>query len=216
MSVQALLLVIAAAILHAVWNLVTKQVNGRLPFFWVIGLFSSMICLPFVGWQIAKLHVAVTPAVWLFALVSAALHSVYFLVLQAGYRKADLSIVYPIARGSGPFISVTGAMILFNERPGLIALLGVVLIIAGVLVMTGLRFRSTNDRRLQAGLFYGTLTGLFIAAYTLWDRLGVVEYHVSVSLITFASMVVPMLALTPVAVRRKEETGMEFRQHWKH
>jgi drug/metabolite transporter (DMT)-like permease len=215
MSVQALLLVIAAAILHAAWNLVTKQVNGRLPFFWVIGLFSSVICMPFVSWQIFRQSVEVTPTVWLFALVSAALHSVYFLVLQTGYRKADLSIVYPIARGSGPFISVIGAIILFNERPGWLALIGVALIISGVLIMTGLRLRSSNDKRLQAGVLYGTLTGLFIAGYTLWDRLGVVDYHVSALLVTFASMAVPMLLLTPVAWHKKEETAMELRRHWK-
>jgi drug/metabolite transporter (DMT)-like permease len=215
MSVQALLLVIAAAILHAAWNLVTKQVNGRLPFFWVIGLFSSAICMPFVSWHISRQSVEVTPTVWLFALVSAALHSVYFLVLQAGYRKADLSVVYPIARGSGPFISVIGAIILFNERPGWLALLGVALIITGVLIMTGLRLRSSNDKRLQAGVLYGTLTGLFIAGYTLWDRLGVVDYHVSALLVTFASMAVPMLFLTPVAWHKKQETVLELRRHWK-
>jgi drug/metabolite transporter (DMT)-like permease len=215
MRLDILLLVMIAAILHAVWNLVTKQVNGRLPFFWVIGLISSVVCLPFVVWQILQADLAVTGVVWLFALVSAAIHSVYFLVLQAGYRNADLSVVYPLARGSGPFISVIGAILLFDEQPGWLALVGVGLIIGGVLVMTGLRFRSSNNNRLQKGIVYGLLTGICIASYTLWDRLGVVNYHVSALLITFASMAVPFLALTPMAIRKKEETLFELKQHWK-
>lgn len=215
MSLQVLLLVITAAILHAAWNLVTKQVNGGLPFFWTIGLLSSVICLPFVIWQMQQVSISFSSAGWLFAMVSAAIHSVYFLVLQAGYRKSDLSVVYPLARGSGPFITVIGAIVLFQEQPGWMALLGVVLIISGVLVMTGLRFRSSNDKRLQAGILYGTLTGVCIAGYTLWDRLGVVNYHVSALLITFASMAVPFLALTPMAIRRKTEAVSELKQHWK-
>ena len=215
MSLQALLLVVTAAVLHAVWNLVTKQVNGRLPFFWVIGLISSLVCLPFVLWQMLHAEMVFSATAWLFALVSACIHSVYFLVLQAGYRKADLSVVYPLARGSGPFISVTGAIILFNERPGWMALLGVALIITGVLVMTGLKLRFSQDKRLQAGILYGGLTGVLIAAYTLWDRLGVVNYQVSALLITFASMALPLLALTPMAISKKQEVTREIKQHWK-
>lgn len=215
MGVQALLLVIIAAILHAVWNIITKQVNGRLPFFWLIGLFSTVLSLPLLIWQISQSRVTLTALTCLLALISAILHSAYFLALQAGYRKADLSVVYPLARGSGPFLSVIGAMILFREQPGWIALLGIGMIVAGVLVMTGLRFRSHNDTRLRAGIIYGCLTGLFIAGYTLWDRFGVVDNNVSVELITVVSVLVPMVFLTPVAVVKKEETRRELRTHWK-
>jgi drug/metabolite transporter (DMT)-like permease len=215
MGVQALLLVVTAAILHAVWNVITKQVNGRLPFFWLIGLFSTILSLPLLIWQITQSRVTLTGFTCLLALVSAVLHSAYFLVLQAGYRKADLSVVYPLARGSGPFLSVIGAIILFREQPGWIALIGIALIVAGVLVMTGIRFRSSNDARLRTGIMYGCLTGLLIAGYTLWDRFGVVDNDVSVELITVVSVLVPMLFLTPVAMLKKEETRRELRTHWK-
>ncbi|MEO8171531.1 MAG: DMT family transporter [Sediminibacterium sp.] len=215
MSLSALLLVIAAAILHAIWNLVTKQVGGKLPFFWVIGAMSSVICLPFVVWQMIDQHITLTLTVWMFAGVSALLHIFYFLTLQVGYRKADLSIVYPLARGSGPLISVTGAIIFFNEKPGALALVGVLLIIVGVLIMTGLQFKKSSDARMRAGLIYGSLTGLFIAGYTLWDRLAVVNNHVSGLLITFASMLFPLLLLTPIAIKESKEVKREIRQHWK-
>jgi multidrug transporter EmrE-like cation transporter len=153
MSLQALLLVITAAILHAIWNLVTKQVNGKLPFFWLIGAISSLICIPFVLWQLLQQDVSLTPMVWMFALVSAMLHAVYFLILQAGYRKADLSVVYPLARGSGPFISVIGAIIFFNERPGWLALIGVLLIIGWCTCHDRIKIPQFIRCKIESGYF---------------------------------------------------------------
>jgi len=215
MTTQALLLVIAAAVLHAVWNLVTKKVNGKLTFFWLIAIASAIIYLPFVIWQLLQTQVFVTPTVVVFLVVSSVLHLVYFVILQAGYRKADLSVVYPVARGSGPLLSVTGAILCFNEKPGWLAIAGVLLIVAGVLIMTGFRLRLSEDKRLKAGLLYGVLTGLFIAAYTLWDRLAVVNQHISALLITFAAMLLPSLLLIPVAIKGKQQVKQEVRQYWK-
>ncbi len=213
MDIYALLLVIAAAILHAVWNLITKQVNGKLPFFWLVAFFSVIVYLPFVCIQVFHERPEWTLAVIGFALVSAILHLLYFAVLQAGYRKADLSVVYPVARGAGPLFSVTGAMLLFRERPGILALAGVCFIIAGVVLMTGIKFN--RNAAVARGLEYGLLTGLFIAAYTLWDKSAVVDHHVSALIITFTSMVLPLFILLPVIVKNQEELKQEVRKHWK-
>lgn len=212
MSIQALLLVIIAAVLHAAWNLITKQVNGKLPFFWLVSLVASIICLPFLLLQSSPVQLTWTQTVWIFALVSAILHLLYFVLLQTGYRKADLSIVYPVARGAGPLFSVTGAVLLFHEKPGLLAITGICLIIAGVIVMTG--FKVTKNTRVATGLQYGLLTGLFIAMYTLWDKAAVVDYHVSALFITFASMLLPLL-LIPVMLKQRQEVMEEARLHWK-
>ena len=213
MNLYALLLVVAAALLHAAWNLVTKQVNGKLPFFWLVALFSAVLYLPFVVMDAVKTHLVWTWLVAGFALVSALLHLFYFVVLQIGYRKADLSVVYPVARGAGPLFSVTGAIMLFHEKPGLLAVTGVGLIVGGVVVMTG--FRPGKNTAIVKGLQYGLLTGLFIAAYTLWDKAAVVDHSVSAMAITFASMLLPLILLLPVVAKKKEETKMEIRLHWK-
>lgn len=73
---------------------------------------------------------------------TAVLHTGYSLVLQAGYRTSDLSLVYPIARGSGPLLSFVGATILLGERPTLLAGLGLVSIVAGIT-----RSRAEHSRR---------------------------------------------------------------------
>jgi drug/metabolite transporter (DMT)-like permease len=213
MTASALILVIAAALLHAIWNLITKQVNGGLPFFWLISLFSGVLYLPVVLFQLNKEHIAFTNVVLVFALVSAILHLLYFVVLQLGYKKADLSVVYPVARGAGPLFSVIGAVLLFRERPGIMAIAGILLIVSGVIVMTG--FKVRKDTAVLKGLNYGLLTGAFIAAYTLWDRSAIVDYHVSALFITFASILLPFVLLIPVVIKKQAEVKLEFRTHWK-
>jgi drug/metabolite transporter (DMT)-like permease len=216
MSTQALLLVMSAALLHAVWNLIFKKTNGRLPFVWLVSLASAVIYLPFVIWQLTQSQVSLTGITYGFALASAVLHLLYFIVLQVGYRKADLSVVYPMARGTGPLLSAIGAVLFFGERPGWMAIAGIGLIVTGVIVMTGLRFSLSDNKRLKTGIVYGTITGLFIAAYTLWDKIAVTEYNISALILTFASMLLPLLALLPKAVKEKQEIRREIRQHWQH
>ena len=216
MSTQALFLVISAALLHAVWNLIFKKTNGKLPFVWLVSLASAVIYLPFVIWQLTRSQVSLIGIMYGFALASAVLHLLYFIVLQVGYRKADLSVVYPMARGTGPFLSAIGAVLFFRERPGWMAIFGIILIVTGVFILTGLKLRLPDNERLKTGIVYGTITGLFIAAYTLWDKIAVTDYNISALILTFASMILPLLVLLPKAVKEKQEIRREIRQHWKH
>jgi drug/metabolite transporter (DMT)-like permease len=167
MSTQALLLVVTAALMHAVWNLIAKKTKGNLTFVWLVSIASAVIYLPFVIRQLTHYEIASTTDRYIFASVSAVLHLLYFVVLQLGYRKADFSMVYALARGTGPLLSASGAMLFLVERPGWMAISGIALIILGILVMTGLKLRFSNNAKLKAGTFYGIITGLFIATYTL-------------------------------------------------
>lgn len=213
MSTSALMLVITAAILHAVWNLITKQVNGKLAFFWLISLFSAIIYLPVLIWQLIRTPIQYTGSLFLFSGISALLHLLYFIALQMGYRKADLSVVYPIARGAGPVFTITGAVLIFQERPGLMAISGAFLIVCGVILMTGLKLKK--DSRVSAGINYGLLTGFLISSYTLWDRFAVVEHQVSAIFITFSSIALPLIILLPLPFRKSDEVLLELKTHWK-
>lgn len=213
MSSSALILLIAAAILHAVWNLITKQVNGKLAFFWLISLFSAIIYLPLLIFQLVSSPIQYTGSLFLFGIISALLHLFYFVALQVGYRKADLSVVYPVARGAGPVFSIIGAILIFAERPGIMAILGSLLIVCGVVLMTGLKIKK--DVAILKGFYYGMLTGFLISTYTLWDKFAVVTHHVSAVFITFASIVLPLIVLLPIPIRRSEEVLLELKKHWK-
>jgi drug/metabolite transporter (DMT)-like permease len=91
---------------------------------------------------------------------SGLLHVGYFSSLQRGYEHGDLSVVYPLARGSGPVLSVTGAILFLGERPSALGLAGGGLIVAGVLSLAAGR---------GEGIGAAVATGAFIAAYTVWD-----------------------------------------------
>ena len=167
MSPIALALVLGAAVAHAAWNVIAYGGSrSELPFVWSGGLVGSLLwaaVVPLAG-GIGTDDVAGC----LFALsVSAVLHVLYMLVLQRGYRSGRLSTVYAIARGTGPLITVLVAIGLLGERPSLIALAGVVLVLAGVVGMGvidsgGIRLRDPS-------VIFGLLTGVAIAVYTIWD-----------------------------------------------
>ena len=95
---------------------------------------------------------------WAAAAVSAVLHAAYSLTLQAGYDRAELGVVYPIARGTGPVLTMLFAMLLLGERLGTAAIVGALLVVAGILVVTGNPWGRGGRRPLQ-GLLWGAATG---------------------------------------------------------
>ncbi|MBO9151620.1 DMT family transporter [Chitinophaga sp. GCM10012297] len=214
MSTLSLILVVTAAVLHALWNLLTKQVKGGLIFFWLVSLFSAIIFLPFLLNELLRAPVQLSQVALTMALGSGLLHIFYFVALQAGYRKGDLSVVYPVARGAGPVFAVTGAVLLFGERPGIGAVTGFVLIIGGVCALTGFK-AGEEGKPVRQGVYFGLLTGLFIAAYTLWDKAAVADYGVSAIIIAFASMILPLLLLIPVVMDKMHSIRTEIQLHWK-
>ncbi|WP_109700779.1 DMT family transporter [Chitinophaga deserti] len=214
MSPTSLLLVIAAAVLHALWNLLTKQVKGGLLFFWLVSLFSAVLFLPFLIRELLRAPLQLNQAALTLALGSGLLHIFYFVALQAGYRKGDLSVVYPVARGAGPLFSVLGAVLLFGERMGIWAVCGFLLIIAGVCVLAWLS-GGKEGKSVRQGVYFGLLTGFFIAGYTLWDKAAVADYGVSAIVIAFASMILPLVLLIPVTWGKRHDIGVEIKLHWK-
>src|SRR5699024_11430505 len=92
----------------------------------------------------------------------------YQLTLQTGYARADLGVVYPVARGVGPVLSMAIAILVLGERPGWQAGVGAAGIVAGIVVVA-IGKSAAGRRGLRAGLAWGAATGAAIAAYTLWD-----------------------------------------------
>lgn len=169
MSAGVLALVLTAAVLHACWNIAAKRVSGAgYAFVWWYQTFSAILWLP-VG--LIMLANAGWPGGWglLFGpIVSAVFHVAYGLWLQTGYDKADLGIVYPVARGVGPLVTMLVAIGIFRENPGLLGVLGGLVIIAGIVIVATGR-GGTRTHSVGAGLRWGAMTGVAISAYTLWD-----------------------------------------------
>lgn len=211
----AALLIGGAAIAHATWNIAMKRAGTSGTPFIAATLLVGVIAFAPVG--IASL-VSSPPvdATWLLLIVgSAALQLAYFLTLQRGYRLADVGVVYPVARGVGPLLSVIAAIVLLGERPGSIALAGALLVVAGVVVigLAGARQPSADAGRLARGIRYGALVGIVIAAYTLWDAAAVTVAALEPVGYYWASMVVQLVVLGSVALRSPGASVATARAH---
>lgn len=158
-------MVLAAALLHAVWNALVKVNGDRLVVVAVIMSSQTLICLcllPYVGLP--------APAAWPYILGSVALHNGYCLFLVMAYRHGDLSHVYPIARGSAPLIVAVLSMLLVGEHLDRAATLSVILITLGVMSLALTRGASGIGE--SKAVLFALGTGLFIASYTVVDGVG--------------------------------------------
>ena len=143
---------------------------------------------------------------------SAALHTGYFLLLNQAYRIGDLSLVYPLARGTGPLLSTLAAILFLGERPSAIALIGALLIIGGVMVLAGNFTRLCQDGA-RTAVGYALITGLFIAGYTLWDKQAVSRFAIMPMVLDWGANVGRAILLTPFALHYSEEAVIEWREH---
>jgi len=213
MSIYVLSLVLTAAVLHACWNLISKKANGKAPFIWLMYIASTVLYLPVLLYRLQQGDNFTSAPVWWFCSSSAVLHIAYFLILQKGYRSGDLSVVYPLARGTGPLFSSLAAILFLHEQLKLKATIGLFLILAGVLVITRLSFKKENNTKIISGVFWGVLTGLFIALYTFNDAVAVKSYGVSPLVLTFVSGAFSIILLFPFVVSQGAELKREIRQH---
>jgi drug/metabolite transporter (DMT)-like permease len=221
MPASALALVILAGLIHACWNIVAKKVggDGRFAFFtgalmmlvWApLGLWQSWLQVPGWGWQAYAVVV-----------VSGFLHVGYYLVLLRGYREADLTVVYPLARGSGPLLSSTMAILFLGEQLSALGGLGIAAVVGGVFLVAGgpSLFRAARDpashRRVRAGVFYGLTTGVFIAGYTVVDGWGVKVIGMSPILVDYLGNLVRLVILVPLVLPQRAGLWPLFRQQWK-
>jgi drug/metabolite transporter (DMT)-like permease len=213
-SGAALGLVLLSAFAHAAWNLFAKRAGGGgPPFVWLFTATSTALYLPVNVAVIVVQRPQLTAAQLGFIAGSSVLHLAYFLLLQRGYRVGDLSVVYPLARGTGPLLSTLAAIALLGERPTPLALAGGAAVVGGVVVLglTGERDRQGGDR--LAGAVYGLATGLFIAAYTLWDSHAVSTLGIPPLLYDWGGNIGRTLLLLPVGVRHLPEVRALWRAH---
>jgi drug/metabolite transporter (DMT)-like permease len=202
MTPAVLALVLTAAVLHATWNVLAKraQAADTVAFVWLTTALSMVVYLPVVAaWLIVvPLRHPITAAGFAFIAGTAVIHSAYFLLLQRGYRVGDLSLVYPLARGTGPLLASIAAVLFLGERPGAAGWFGIAAIVGGIFVATGARL---NVRRARASVGYGLATGATIAAYTLWDKHAVSALAIVPVVYEVGHFCVQTLLMAPLVLR---------------
>ena len=208
MSIAGLALVLAAAFCHATWNFFVKRINGGPELLWLISALSVSIYSPAAIWIFAVEEPVFGLWQIVFVVGSMALHLGYFLFLQTGYRKGDLSLVYPIARATGPLVATSLAVLLLGEIISVQMAISAGIIVFGVLMLTG--GLSTGAKHLSASLPFGLGAGVLIGCYTVWDAYAVSILSMAPLILDYASGVVRVTILMPVAIRKSRL----IRQHW--
>lgn len=166
-------LVGCAAVMHATWNVILKAGGDPLRTSGRLSMASVAVGVPIAlaAWVSLGAPSVPVEAIAL-AVASGALEFLYFVFLSAAYRRGELSVVYPIARGSAPLLAVAAGVILLGERLGLEGALGVAALAAGILVLQR-PWRALRRGAGQGGAgAFALATGVTIAAYSAVDRVG--------------------------------------------
>ncbi|MBI3751140.1 MAG: EamA family transporter [Chloroflexi bacterium] len=175
MPLFAIGLVAIAAVLHAGWNVLLKTSGDPLLTAVRLQAIGTVVLLPVA--VVAWLAFGAPPLDGggvAIALASGVLEAIYFFLLASAYRRGDLSLVYPLARGSAPLLAVLVGVFVLGERLATIAAIGVVGILVGiVLVARPWRALGVAGRAHRGAVGFALATGAMIAAYSAVDRVGV-------------------------------------------
>jgi uncharacterized membrane protein len=219
---EALALVVFAGLIHASWNIAAKKAGGDARF----ACFTALVLMVFwapvglwLGWQ-------QVPAwgywEWGFVVASGVIHVGYYVVLLRGYRKADLTVVYPLARGSGPLLSSLVAILFLGEQISALGGLGIAAVVGGVFLVAGGPglFRQAQDPlqrvRIRKGMAYGLLTGIFIASYTVLDGYAVKVLLLSPILLDYVGNFVRLAFLLPTVMRDRPAAALLWAKQWRY
>lgn len=178
MSTTVTLLVLMAALFHALWNAFVKK--GHDPLVTIAGValscgFFSALFLPFVGWPESHL--------WPWILTSIVIHTVYMIMLSQAYRYGDFSIAYPVARGAAPAMVVVFSLVFLNEEFEKSQLIAIGGILFGIFLFVFKKVGAlVSDKK---SLFYALITACLIATYTLIDGVGARQANNSINYIAW-------------------------------
>jgi drug/metabolite transporter (DMT)-like permease len=212
-SLTAVVFVVIAAFAHAGWNVIAKRMgHGGTLFVWLYQTVSVAFCLPVGAGVLIASQVRPSWSWVLAAVVGAVLHTMYAVVLQRGYATGDLTVVYPVARGSGPLLSISAAVVLLGERPAPLVLAGGAAVVLGVLLIAGSHGRR---QAATAGIAWGLLTGATIAGFTLWDALSMTTLSIPPLVFFCARALLQSLILSPHALQHRDRLRRLWQANWR-
>lgn len=212
MSDIALIIVIVAAFLHSGWNYFLKKSLDKLTYIWSFLLVSLVFYSPMFCYYWVRSDISMEG--WLCIAATGVLHFLYFAFMGSAYERGDLSLVYPISRGSGPLLVPLMAVLILHEQIYPLGALGIAMIVFGIYVIHLKSFAPDSFlepfRAVKHGAsFLSILTGLMIAAYSLVDKVGV--GFVEPPLYIYFMLLIVVALLSPFVLTKKRE---ELKTEW--
>lgn len=216
MTLASVFLVVLASLMHASWNLLAKRAASVGPIFvFAQNLAACVAYAPWVAFLLARGAVAWSWKSAAFVMLSGFIHLGYSLCLQRGYRVADLSVVYPVARGTGPMLSTIGAVVLLGEIPSAAGMAGLALVVAGIVLITTQGNLSAFHRPGgHAGVRWGAATGGLIASYTVVDAYTVKGLGIAPVVLDWFSNLMRFFILAPLFLSSPRRALAAMRGHW--
>ncbi len=214
MTSLALALILIAAAMHAMWNLLLKRSGGGVVFVWCFTTLAAILYAPVAAAVVWWMKPHITWVEIALMLASAIFNTGYFLLLDRAYRNGDMSLVYPLVRGTGPLITVIFAVLLLHERPSAMAVAGIALIVSGSVILTGDVAAIRRPGYLRA-VGSALIAASMVAGYTLIDKSAVSIFLVPAILQEWAPDAGRALMLTPLAIKRKAQISLLFRSRRK-
>jgi drug/metabolite transporter (DMT)-like permease len=222
MPASALALVLLAGLIHASWNVAAKKAGGDNRFAFFSTAVNATVWAPLGLWLAWRDAPAWGWTEWGFLGLSSVLHCAYFIALLRGYRKADLTVVYPLARGSGPLLSSMAAIVILGEQISALGAAGILGVVLGVFLIAGGPglWRASHDPvqrdRVRRGMFYGVLSGVFIASYTVVDGYAVKILLLSPILVDYVGSVLRLFILAPAVLRDTAGARSAWHAQWRY
>ena len=230
MNTTALLLVLSAGVIHASWNIAAKKAQGDARFAFFTSVVLMVVWAPLGVWIAWDVVATWSPLAWALIVASGILHVLYYVILLRGYRRADLTVVYPLARGSAPLLSSLVALLWLGEAISGWGIVGIAGVVAGVFLIAGgpqaffnwtlpphaTEAQHEQRQRKSAGLRYGILTGLFIASYTVVDGYAVKVVLLSPILVDYLGNFFRLIFLAPAVLRDQPTAWALWKQQWKY
>ena len=203
MTELSLLLILIAAFSHAGWNLLLKKSEDKELFVWWFSVAAAVLLAP-LGIALFLLFPVTAPGYWL-VLGAISLQCLYLVFLGRAYTRGDLTLVYPIARGTGPMLVPVLAVLTLGETIAWPAVAGIILVVAGIYAMSWWgHFREVVANPVgffrSSGVMYALLTGFTITVYSLLDKRGV--QYVQPFLYMYFLVVGVSIGLAPYILRR--------------
>jgi len=189
-SPLGLALIVIAAFVHVIPHATIKRAGDRDVFVWWMLLGNAVIYSPLLLIQVPRTRVA-----WGIIIASGVIETVYLLAISRAYALGNLSVVYPIARGSAPLFLLIASIAILAERPSAYGIAGIVLISIGIYGALGGGLPS------GAALGWSLLSGLMTATYTTVDKIGIAFVQPLVYI--YLVLVVTAVIYTPIVLRRR-------------
>ncbi len=203
MDLTSLGLIVTATFFHAYWNYLLKRAQGEIVFLWGVACASGVMFFPLWYYQVYAGRAVLNPETLAVAAVSGFLNVVFLFVLQHGFRSGEMSIVFPVSRGSGALFSIVLGLLVLHETLTPLCVAGSACAVAGVLVPALSNRRGGGNSHEARGTSWGIAAGFCLALLTFWLKYSVSSLDLDPSFIAIASNVVPSIYLLPIVLKRR-------------